>query len=258
MARKPNFAWRRGSLAAKHKAMERFSIAIAGCGPAGLAAAIMLNQQGHEVVIYDRFDEPGPVGSGLMIQPSGLAVLDRLGLAGETLARGARIDALEGIEAGGRKVLDAPYHRLGVRGACGIGIHRASLFEILHEAATARGIHIKTGHRVTGSMLAPGGRRITFASRDPSRAYDLLVDASGWQSVFDPANQDLETSMLEFGALWASVPLEPSDPFAGNLLEQRYRKAAQMVGVLPIGTRKGSAQKEAAFFWSLKRSQYAA
>ncbi len=234
--------------------MTGLSIAIAGCGPAGLTAALLLDGQGHSVVIYDQFDDPGPVGSGLMIQPSGLAVLNALGLAEQTLARGARVDSLEGIEESGKVVLDAPYRALGVPGAFGIGIHRASLFGVLYEAACARGITVETGHRVTGSDLTSSGRRLTFDARQPSPEFDLVVDASGWQTLFD----DTPKGVLEFGALWASLPAQPSDPFAGNILEQRYRRAAQMVGVLPIGTRKGQGSPEVAFFWSLRRADYAA
>ncbi|MEL6487624.1 MAG: NAD(P)/FAD-dependent oxidoreductase [Pseudomonadota bacterium] len=231
--------------------MKRLSIAIAGCGPAGLAAALMLDAQGHEVVIYDRFDDPGPVGSGLMIQPSGLAVLDRVGLAQKILARGARVNGLLGLEETGKTVLDAPYDKLGVPNAFGIGIHRASLFGVLYEAARAKGIVIETGHSVAGSALLAHGAQFTFDDRAPSPRFDLLVDASGWRTVFDTQTPNI----LPFGALWASVPTHADDPFAGNLLEQRYRRAAQMVGVLPIGTRKGTDGPEVAFFWSLETSQ---
>lgn len=229
------------------------SIGIIGCGPAGLAAALLLARQGHEVAIFDQFAAPGPVGSGLMIQPSGLAVLAALGLAGEIMRRGARIDALEGIEEHGRVVLDAPYAALGLAGAHGIGIHRASLFDVLLEAAEAQeGVTIHAGHAVTGSTVDSAGRRLTFAERDASTPFDLVVDASGWRTQFDPAPKGI----LPFGALWASLPLLPGDPFAGNLLEQRYRRAAQMAGVLPIGTRPGMAAPEVAFFWSLKADDY--
>ncbi len=232
--------------------MNSLKIAIAGCGPAGLAAALMLHGQGHEVIVFDQFDEPGPVGSGLMIQPSGLAVLDRLGLAQATLDRGARVDGLLGLEEHGRCVLDAPYSTLGVPGAFGIGIHRASLFGVLYEAARAKGIAIETGHAVTGSTIDDAGRCLTFATRPPTKPFDLVVDASGRQTVFDTE----EAGMLEFGALWASLPTQSDDPFSGNLLEQRYRRAAQMVGVLPIGTRAGEAAPEVAFFWSLRRADF--
>ena len=39
---------------------------------------------------------PRPIGSGLMIQPTGLAVLRTMGLAEATIAAGARIDRLIG------------------------------------------------------------------------------------------------------------------------------------------------------------------
>ncbi len=235
--------------------MDRLSVAIIGCGPAGLAAGLLLARQGHEVAIFDQFASPGPVGSGLMIQPTGLAVLDQLGLAEEVVRRGARIDALQGIEEHGRCVLDAPYAALGLQGAFGIGIHRASLFDALHAAALRQsGITIHAGHAVTGSTCDASGRRLTFADREPSASFDLVIDASGWRTHFDPAPKGI----LPFGALWASLPVEPGDPFAGNLLEQRYRRAAQMAGVLPIGTRTEVSMPEVAFFWSLKVEDHAA
>ena len=235
--------------------MEPLSIAIIGCGPAGLAAALLLARQGHEAQVFDRFVSPGPVGSGLMIQPSGMAVLAALGLAEEVVRRGARVDALQGIAEHGRCVLDAPYSALGVPGAFGLGIHRASLFDVLFEAAARQpGVTIHADHAVTGSECDPEGRRLLFEGREASAPFDLVVDASGWRTGFDPAPKNI----LPFGALWASLPLQPGDPFAGNLLEQRYRRAGQMAGVLPIGTRAGSAGPELAFFWSLKAEDHTA
>lgn len=61
--------------------MPHFDIAIAGCGPAGLAAALLLHRDGHRVTLFERFDASRPVGSGLLIQPTGFAVLAQLGLA---------------------------------------------------------------------------------------------------------------------------------------------------------------------------------
>lgn len=231
-----------------------FTIAIAGCGPAGLAAAILLNAQGHSVTIFDQFDNPGPVGSGLMIQPSGMAVLSQLDLGVEVARRGARIDGLKGLEENGRLVLNAPYSALGHPGAFGIGIHRASLFDVLYQAAKRDRIAIETGRTISGQIKAREGSRLSFADGSQSDIFDLIVDASGWQSVFDAG----ERHMLDYGALWASLPVRPDDPYASNLLEQRYRRANQMVGVLPIGQRHGSAEEEVAFFWSLRRDQLAA
>ena len=54
-------------------------VAIVGAGPAGLAAALFLSGMPPRNGV--RAAEARPVGSGLILQPTGLAVLDRLGCA---------------------------------------------------------------------------------------------------------------------------------------------------------------------------------
>jgi len=73
--------------------MTSVAVAIAGGGPGGLVAALFLHRAGHVVTLYERFDRPQPVGSGLMIQPTGLAVLDQLGLAAPLRQRRHRFAA---------------------------------------------------------------------------------------------------------------------------------------------------------------------
>ena len=54
--------------------MRALRIAIAGAGTAGLAAAAFLTRDGHDVQLFERFDEPrASIGAGLMLQPTGLA-----------------------------------------------------------------------------------------------------------------------------------------------------------------------------------------
>ena len=61
------------------------SIAIVGAGIGGLAAAALL-ADAHRVTLYDQFPEPRPIGSGLVIQPVGQAVLDLCGAGQEARA----------------------------------------------------------------------------------------------------------------------------------------------------------------------------
>ncbi|MDJ1371947.1 FAD-dependent monooxygenase [Gulosibacter molinativorax] len=55
-------------------------IAIIGAGPAGLAAALRLHQQGFSPVIYEKVREIKPLGVGLDIKVYGVRELDELGL----------------------------------------------------------------------------------------------------------------------------------------------------------------------------------
>jgi len=212
----------------------------------GLAAALLLHRQGHAVTLYERFEEPRPLGSGLMIQPTGLAVMGALGLAEETVSKGARIDALLGLNTEGEPVLEAEYRHLSIPNAFGLGIHRASLFGVLYETARAEGIVIQTGHEVEASDLAGDKRRLVFSGGHQSRPYDLVIDAAGLGSRLVPKPAD----NLPFGALWATIDWPAGGPFQSRLLEQRYSRAEQMVGLLPVGEGK------AAFFWSLKADDY--
>jgi salicylate hydroxylase len=227
--------------------MQAREIAVAGCGPAGLAAALLLARDGHRVRLFDQFDAPRPVGSGLMIQPTGLAVLRQLGLDGDLMAAGARVDRLFGLVCpSGRKVLDVRYDWLP-GGHFGIGTHRAALFDILHRAVLAARIPIETSRVVAGSEPLSGGRRLAFEDGGGG-AFDLVVDCLGTSSpLAEPCGR-----ALAYGALWASLDWPDGAGFDGAALEQRYVRASRMAGVLPIGLSPGSAAPQTAFFWSLR------
>lgn len=231
--------------------MGDLDIAVAGCGIAGLAAALLLQRRGHAVTLYERFEQPRPLGSGLMLQPTGLAVLAELGLAAEIAAHGAAIARIHGRNTHGETVLDARYADLGAPGACGLGIHRASLFGALHDAALAAGIAVRTGREVTGSELSGSGRRLLFAQADPSPAHDLVVDALGVASALLPAAE----GWLAYGALWTTLAWPEGGPFRRDRLEQRYERARRMAGVLPTGVRRGTGRDELALFWSLRADE---
>ena len=169
----------------------RLGIAIVGAGIGGLAAAALLARRGHEVTVFDRFDRPRPVGSGLVIQPVGQAVLDEIGCGPAAMALGAPITRMLGHEAGGWRVLDVSYGP-GV----GLGIHRAALFSVLYEAARAAGAGLASGTEITGRdgqwLLGRDARHGPF---------DLIVDAAGARSPLSP----LVASQLPYGAIWGTV-----------------------------------------------------
>ncbi|PLP60425.1 glutamate synthase [Mesorhizobium loti] len=226
-------------------------IAIAGAGPAGLAAALYLHRAGHRVTIFERFGEPSPVGSGLILQPTGLTVLADLGLLDAILALGSRIERLHGADvASGHTVLDVRYDaRPG--GRFGLAVHRAALFGVLYGAVREAGIAIETGIELDELDTAERVRLVCGDGRDIG-PFDLVVDASGSRSklrrhVITPT----EPRPLAYGAFWASLSWR-GEGFDEHALTQRYDRASVMIGVLPIGRSEPGSDKMAAFFWSLK------
>lgn len=228
-----------------------FDIAIAGAGPAGLATALYLKRVGHRVTIFERFDEPKPIGSGLILQPTGLSVLADLGLLDDILALGIRIERLHGADArSGRTVLAVRYDAQRGR-RFGLAVHRAALFGVLFHAARRESIAVETGVEIEAMET---GERVMLICGNGRKAgpFDLVVDASGSRSrlrqgLSDPA----EPRPLAYGAFWASLGWR-GEGFDENALLQRYDRASVIIGVLPIGRPEPGAEKMAAFFWSLK------
>jgi 2-polyprenyl-6-methoxyphenol hydroxylase-like FAD-dependent oxidoreductase len=217
-------------------------IAIAGAGIGGLTAAAALASAGHRVRVFDRFEKPRPVGSGLVIQPVGQAVLDAVG-AGDALSRGARIWRMHGIEAEtGRTVLKVDYGPAGGT-RFGLAIQRPALFDALLGAALAAGADLVPGHEIE----ARNGGRLRFRNADAAGPFDLVIDASGANSRLSP----LVARPLPFGAIWATVPWPDGLDLPDRQLSQRYRRADRMIGVMPSGTRDGGDMPAATIFWSL-------
>jgi 2-polyprenyl-6-methoxyphenol hydroxylase-like FAD-dependent oxidoreductase len=227
------------------------SIGIAGCGIAGMAAALFLSRSGHRVTLYERFETPRPLGSGLLLQPLGLAVLDRLGLGPRIQAMGASIDRFLGLtHPGGRRILDVGYGEIGPR-LSGLGIHRASLFDALHDSLGAEGIAVITATSVAGIDPATDRRpRLVDTAGGHHGPFDLVVDASGARSPLRPLAGGRAGQPFRFGALWTTVPVAGT-AFDAATLVQRYVAARQMVGVMPVGRAPGEEGAHAAFFWSV-------
>ena len=78
-------------------------IAIAGFGVAGGALATLLARAGHEVTVFERASQPGPVGAGFLLHSSGQSVLRGLGLLEGIMVHSARLSGLEAFTHRGRR-----------------------------------------------------------------------------------------------------------------------------------------------------------
>lgn len=233
-------------------------IAIVGCGSTGLAAAAFLHDLGHAITLLEQFEAPKPVGAGLLLQPTGLAALARLGLDQDAIARGGRIEHLYGRTRKGRVIFDLRYDDLAP-GCFGLGIHRGTLFSLLHDAVQARGMSPRIDCKVTESDVDAEGRWLMDACGDRHGPFDLVVDASGYRSALRNRYAQIRVKKpYPHGAVWA-VCQDPDQRFGGQALQQRYIGAHTMAGAMSVGRGPDAASPHyVTFFWSLPVDSFAA
>ena len=213
-------------------------VGVIGCGTAGAAAAILLARAGCEVTVLERVEKPGAVGAGIVIQPSGQAVLARLGLLQQIIARGARLERLFLRTERGRTLADLRYAHVDPKWF-GIGLHRGVLFEALYGAACREPrVRVHTGADVRA--LRRDGETIFAGEHGP---FDLVVAADGAQSVLRAPGRE-----YPWGALWLVVE-DRERAFTGELY-QVTRGARRLYGVLPSG-RLGDVPL-VSIFWSVR------
>jgi len=237
-------------------------IAIVGAGTAGLASAIFLARQGFAVRVLERVPELQPVGAGVLLQPSGLAVLHSLRLLDECGGLGAPVSRLYGTTAGnGRVILDTRYEHWQP-GSFGMGIHRSVLLTALLEAAQQAGVRIDSG--VTISRFTQTASHVRLYRQDEQGVEQPYGDCTSL-ILADGVRSTLRAQMrvkqwlqpYPWGALWSIVPT----PAGSDSLDLRqwYRHCAQMFGVMPTGrTHQDREQRLSSLFWSLPVAQFGA
>lgn len=219
-------------------------VAVVGLGMAGSTAALLLHRAGHEVTVLEREDDPRPVGAGIWLQDMGQQVLDRLGLLDELRSVSRAVSRVEITTRSGRRLID-----LGYADAPGtspaLGVHRGSLFTLLHAAVLAAGIPVEVGVPVTGARPVAGGVTVETAAGDHG-TFDLVVGADGGRSrVRASLGVALRDHPYEYGALWSIVD-DPGE-LATDTLFQCLRGTRDYLGVLPTGRGQTSV------FWSVRQ-----
>jgi flavin-dependent dehydrogenase len=155
-------------------------VAIVGARCAGSPLATMLARRGLRVCLLDKATFPSEALSTHVIQPCGVAVLDRLGVLDAVLAAGAvpltrftlvsndaRIDAaIDGEEFGSPSLC----------------LRRIALDHLLVEAAASAGAEVRTGERATGLLRENGRVAGVETDQGPLHAR-LVVGADGRRST---------------------------------------------------------------------------
>lgn len=229
-------------------------IAILGCGTAGLASAAFLADAGFDVTLFERFATAKPVGAGLLLQPTGLACLARLGLDKEAIATGAPIHHLFGRTTKGRVIFDLDYRKLSPA-LHGLGLHRGALFHLLYEKVASYKVPVITNTEILSTKACGTEIALTDHEGREYGPFHLVIDATGKNSPHRPDQLISLQKPYPYGALWGVVS-DPGQAFGQNRLAQLYEGAHMMTGMMAIGRDPQTGMEACTFFWSLPPGGY--
>jgi 2-polyprenyl-6-methoxyphenol hydroxylase-like FAD-dependent oxidoreductase len=226
-------------------------IAIAGGGIAGLASANVLAHDGHRVEVFDRSSGLSANGTGILLQPAGIEVLQRFGLATAAFERGCAIERVV-ARSRGSQVMNLNYTDLrpDLRA---LGIRRPALAKLLHDAARSAGTVVHFGIAIEKfieksdqvALLERGGATI-------HGPFDIALVCNGMNSrLRDSVSPGARVRPHARGVYSVVAPLPAS--LSNDVLLQAMNGWSDGVGLLPIG-RDGGPTALVSFFWNASKS----
>lgn len=233
-------------------------IAIVGCGPAGLSCALQLAKQDHQITIFERMSDLAMQGSGVIIQPIGLAALDILGIRAEIEQYGQPIHTVIG-RSGERNRLSVhvDYSRLsGINYA--LGLQRGALFNVLYRKVIGHGVQIITNVIIESLHYQQDNRiRLQDENKKLQGEFDFVIDASGAHSKLRQfAVQNTISKPLHYGSLWSKVDLDADVNFDRQKMELYSDNYNVGIGLMPIGKLALVDKPQIALFWNMKWQNY--
>ncbi len=213
----------------------RRRVAVVGAGLGGVAAAVGLHRQGHEVTLYERGAELREAGTAVVVMPNGIRALDELGLG--DYVRGQAVSAVSGglRDWRGRPLLvtdAAQAQRTVGLTAC---VSRAELHRALRAALPADLVRTATPIQ----RLEPGDTGVTVISDDrPVATADAVIAADGIGSTLRgrlfPEHPGLRrVGRVDLrGMLPRPANLNVTDLLAAIVVD---RRTGAMFGLFPVG-----------------------
>ncbi|MFI8817142.1 MULTISPECIES: NAD(P)H-dependent oxidoreductase [unclassified Streptomyces] len=164
------------------------TLAVAGGGIGGLAAAIALASRGNDVTVIERAERIGVNGSGLVLYPNGVRAAEALGgtLAAQIRAAG-HVTAPDEVrllmDADGTVLAEEPIGATGERlGAPQIPVLRSALHRVLLDEALSAGASVQLATTVTDYTRHTDSVSVHL-SDGTTQDYEALIAADGIRSA---------------------------------------------------------------------------
>jgi 2-polyprenyl-6-methoxyphenol hydroxylase-like FAD-dependent oxidoreductase len=233
---------------------EFFDVIVVGARCAGAPLATMLAHDGLRVCLVDKERFPSDTLSTHGIQPTGVQVLERIGVLDSLLKLAPPIARLRMVFG---DPSTSPVDLVAITGAPGLSVRRISLDEILLGAAAAAGAEVRTQTAVTG-LVTDSERVVGVITSSGELRAPLVVGADGARSAVAKMVGASEYTPTTSGRvfMWAYYEADPTDGemCIGKIEDHTYLamptdNGLTLIGVCPSIERRAEvrADREAVY-----------
>jgi 2-polyprenyl-6-methoxyphenol hydroxylase-like FAD-dependent oxidoreductase len=208
-----------------------YRVAVVGYGMAGATTAYLLARDGHRVTLFERSPEVTATGAGVILQPSGQAVLSHLGVLDQVIAHAAPLEALNAVHWDGRTMIVNRYAEFEP-GCRAYGTHRGVLFDSLKSLVDSQPVQVNLGSEIVARRIRDNCVTLIDTQDDHHGPFDFQVCGDGSRSVLRKClGSRCWTMPYTHGTLWA---IAPGRGVESELL-QVVRRNRYLSGLLPLG-----------------------
>ncbi len=157
---------------------------IVGAGPAGLIAAIALQQAGWKAEVFEAYDRSAGLDQGvfLTLAVNGMDALRAVGVYEDVAPLGFPTGRIRFLNGQGKDLGAMAIGPVLNDGTVTRTLRRADLYSALHDLTESRGIAVHHGKRLTGAERSPSGETAVFADGSAASG-DVLIGADGLRSA---------------------------------------------------------------------------
>lgn len=186
------------------------------------------------------------MGAGFLLQPSGMKVLQDMGVLHELLPHTARVEKLFCRNTAGKVMLDLHYNDLA-QTLFGAGTHRGTFLKILETHAEKAGVHLHWSHSISSFSQDEKQVILTEENGGKHSGFDLILIGDGARSELRKLTRiPTKCRQYNWGALWFIG--KRTKGFANNTLWQAVESTNLLNGFLPTGTKDDLLS----LFWSIR------
>jgi len=206
---------------------------ISGGGICGLTMAIVLQKQGHEVIIYEAAPNIKAVGAGLVLSTNAIKALQAIGIAAEILAKANLLAHFDIVLSNGEKLMETDAKKLSDK-YDSIGnatIHRAELHQVLL-GLLAEKVEFHTNKRAIQTQQDGNGVLLKFTDGTTAEG-DYLIACDGINSPI--RKQLLPKSLPRYAGYtcWRAVVSHSEGQFQTKEATETWGKKGRF-GVVPL------------------------